>query len=83
MDSYTYEQAVEYLLSIPSFSGKNSFENTKDFISSLGRYEKMKNVIHVAGTNGKGSVCSVCPVSSSKGRIQCGDVYISTPCINK
>lgn len=58
MDSYTYEQAVEYLLSIPSFSGKNSFENTKDFISSLGRYEKMKNVIHVAGTNGKGSVCS-------------------------
>ena len=54
MDSYTYEQAVEYLLSIPSFSGKNSFENTKDFISSLGRYEKMKNVIHVAGTNGKG-----------------------------
>lgn len=83
MDSYTYEQAVEYLLSIPSFSGKNSFENTKDFISSLGRYEKMKNVIHVAGTNGKGSVCSYVQSVLLKAGYRCGDVYISTPCINK
>lgn len=55
---YTYEESVEYLYSIPAFAGKNSFENTRDFMHELGQFEDMDNVIHVAGTNGKGSVCS-------------------------
>lgn len=58
MENYTYEQAVEYLYKIPTFAGKNSFENTKEFLHELGGFEKLNNVIHVAGTNGKGSVCS-------------------------
>lgn len=58
MEKYTYVQAVEYLLKIPSFAGKNTFENTKSFLHELGCYEKMENVIHIAGTNGKGSVCA-------------------------
>lgn len=56
--NYTYGQAVEYLYKIPAFAGKNTFESTKEFMHELGAYENMKNVIHVAGTNGKGSVCS-------------------------
>lgn len=55
---YTYHDAVEYLCKIPSFASKNTFENTRDFMHELGKFEEMKNVIHVAGTNGKGSVCS-------------------------
>jgi len=56
--NYTYDSAVEYLYRIPLFAGKNTFENTKDFLHELGSFEEMKNVIHVAGTNGKGSVCA-------------------------
>ncbi len=58
MSVYNYEQAVEYLLKIPAFAKKNSFDNTKSFFHELGKFEKLNNVIHVAGTNGKGSVCA-------------------------
>lgn len=53
-----YAEAVEYILNIPMFSKKTSKENTKKLLESLGNPEKDKKIIHVAGTNGKGSVCS-------------------------
>lgn len=53
-----YEEAVEYLLKIPRFSKKTSGENLEEILKRLGNpQEKMKS-IHVAGTNGKGSVCA-------------------------
>lgn len=54
----TYEQAVEYLLEIPKFTGKNSLEDTKAFLQKLSCPEKNQKIIHIAGTNGKGSVCA-------------------------
>lgn len=54
----TYEQAVEYLLDIPKFTGKNSLEETKTFLQKLSNPEKNQKIIHIAGTNGKGSVCA-------------------------
>ena len=53
-----YEQAVEYLLEIPKFTGKNSLEDTKAFLQKLSDPEKNQKIIHIAGTNGKGSVCA-------------------------
>ena len=54
----TYEQAVEYIMETPKFTSKNSMEDTKAFLRKLGSPEKELKIIHVAGTNGKGSVCA-------------------------
>lgn len=54
-----YTEAVEYVLGIPKFSkGKTSPEDLKVFLAALGNPEEGQQVIHVAGTNGKGSVCA-------------------------
>lgn len=57
-DIKTYEEAVEYLLNIPRFTSKNSMEDTKAFLARLGNPDRQMKIIHVAGTNGKGSVCA-------------------------
>lgn len=54
----TYEEAVDYIESVPKFTTKNKPENTIEMIRRLGRPERNMKVIHVAGTNGKGSVCA-------------------------
>ena len=53
-----YTEAVEYILSVPKFTKKNKMENTIELMERLGRPERDLKVIHVAGTNGKGSVCA-------------------------
>jgi len=53
-----YRKAERYLLDIPRFAGKNTLEDTKAALKMLGNPERAKTVIHVAGTNGKGSVCA-------------------------
>lgn len=53
----TYDEAVSYLLDIPKFTKKNTMEDTKAFLKELNLPLEHKKIIHVAGTNGKGSVC--------------------------
>ena len=53
-----YEEAVEYILSVPKFTKKNKLENTVELMERLGRPDRNLKIIHVAGTNGKGSVCA-------------------------
>lgn len=53
-----YEEAVEYLLQIPKFSKKTSKENLLELLNRLGNPQEQMKTIHVAGTNGKGSVCA-------------------------
>ncbi len=54
----TYEEAVRYIDEIPKFTKKNTLENTKILVERLGNPERSMKIIHVAGTNGKGSVCA-------------------------
>ena len=54
----TYQEATEFILSIPKFTSKNKPEHTRLFLQYLGHPERHFKVIHVAGTNGKGSVCA-------------------------
>lgn len=58
MENWTYEAAVEEILHAPRFKEIPSVENMKQYLSYLGHPEKEFCVIHVAGTNGKGSTCS-------------------------
>lgn len=60
-NEFNYNNAVEYILNIPRFTKKNPLENTAEFLNELNidkDSEKIK-IIHVAGTNGKGSVCAM------------------------
>lgn len=54
----TYEEAVNYIESTPKFTKKNGPDNTIELVRRLGHPERRMKVIHVAGTNGKGSVCA-------------------------
>lgn len=54
----TFEQAVNYIYDTPKFTTKNSLEDTRAFLHKLGDPDRQMKIIHVAGTNGKGSVCA-------------------------
>lgn len=54
----TYQEAEKYILDVPKFTKKNGLDNTRELIRELGNPEKSMKIIHVAGTNGKGSVCA-------------------------
>lgn len=53
-----YEEAVAYIEETPKFTTKNSLEHTKECLRRLGNPQNNFKVIHVAGTNGKGSTCA-------------------------
>lgn len=53
-----YQEAVEYLLNIPKFAGKTSHENLRGYLRLLGNPQEQIPTVHIAGTNGKGSVCA-------------------------
>ena len=47
---------TDYIYNIPKFSKKSSLANTRIMLDRIGFDENSKKIIHVAGTNGKGSV---------------------------
>lgn len=53
-----FEEARKYIDGIPKFVKKNTMEDTKAFYRKLSCPCADTRVIHVAGTNGKGSVCA-------------------------
>ncbi len=53
-----YTEAVEYIENVPKFAKKNKPENTLELIRRIGHPERGMKIVHVAGTNGKGSVCA-------------------------
>lgn len=54
----TFEEAEAYLNETPRFTTKNTMEDTRAFLHRLGDPDREMKIIHVAGTNGKGSVCA-------------------------
>ena len=50
-----YRETVEYILSIPLFAQKIGTENLASLLERLGNPQDKSKVIHIAGTNGKGS----------------------------
>lgn len=53
-----YEEAVAYINDTPRFTKKNTLENTRKVLEYMGHPERRMKLIHVAGSNGKGSVCA-------------------------
>lgn len=54
----TYDEAVAYLLDIPKFTKNKNEDNLRRILDRLGNPDRDFKVIHVAGTNGKGSTCA-------------------------
>ena len=54
----TMRECEDFLNTIPGFTDKHSLEDTRRFLEYLGDPSQNIKIIHVAGTNGKGSVCS-------------------------
>lgn len=54
----SFQEAENYINEIPRFAGKNSVEDTARLLSMVGCDRLPAKIVHVAGTNGKGSVCS-------------------------
>ena len=52
-------QAEEYLEKIPMWTReKHSLTDIRAFLHEMGDPDRKLSIIHVAGTNGKGSVCA-------------------------
>lgn len=58
MNVMSYDEACNLINDLPKFTTKHTIEESKSFLDSIGNPEKDMRVIHVAGTNGKGSVCT-------------------------
>ena len=68
----TYGAAVNYINATPKFTTKNSMEDTARFWERLGYPAKNSKILHIAGTNGKGSVCAYLSSVLQKAGISCG-----------
>ena len=53
-----YEQALTYAEKLGEFSYDFDLTRIRNFLEKLGNPQDKIKVIHVAGTNGKGSVCA-------------------------
>jgi dihydrofolate synthase/folylpolyglutamate synthase len=55
----SYKEALAWLYSLQRFGVKLGLENVRRLIAELGIDLALARVIHIAGTNGKGSVCAM------------------------
>lgn len=53
-----YHEAMEYMNSVNQYGSVLGLENTKELLKRLGNPQDKLRFVHVAGTNGKGSVCT-------------------------
>lgn len=73
----TYREAEEYLNGLPRFTAKHSLADTQRCLDALGAPDRRMRILHVAGTNGKGSVC--CYLSSILRCAGCRTALFTSP----
>jgi len=54
----SFEEAEKYLNDTPRFTVKHTIKETREFLELMGSPDRNMKIIHVAGTNGKGSTCA-------------------------
>ena len=55
----TYKESIEYIHSFLTFGIKLGLERIEAMLEELGNPQDYLRFIHVAGTNGKGSTCTM------------------------
>ena len=67
------QEAWDQIEAIPGYARKkSSLLKVREFLGLLGEPDREFQVIHVAGTNGKGSVCAVLTSMIREAKIPCG-----------
>lgn len=72
MKSYSYTDAVAYIDNLVRFTVKHSNEHTRMCLARLGHPEEKFLTIHIAGTNGKGSVSAFLAAVLARAGRKCG-----------
>lgn len=70
------DEALNYIHSTNKFGSKLGLDNIRELLKRLGNPEKKLKIIHVAGTNAKGSVCTMLSNILKKSGYKTG-LYIS------
>ena len=55
----TYSEYINWLEAVPMYGKKDGFHNMEKLLARFGDPQDQIPVIHVAGTNGKGSCCAM------------------------
>ena len=55
----TYQEAIDFMIQSYTRGKKQGFEAMRAVLAEMGEPQRNLRVIHVAGTNGKGSVCAM------------------------
>lgn len=53
-----YNEAMQYMESVSKYGSVLGIENTRELLRRIGNPQERLHFVHVAGTNGKGSVCT-------------------------
>ncbi|MDX2480180.1 MAG: folylpolyglutamate synthase/dihydrofolate synthase family protein [Desulfuromusa sp.] len=56
--AHNYRDSLEYLYTLQFFGIKLGLENTRELLSRVGNPQERLRIIHIAGTNGKGSTAA-------------------------
>lgn len=78
-----YREAVDYLYALghETLAMKLGLENIRGLVAALGRPDEHYRIVHVAGTNGKGSFCAMLSAILSHAGIRTG-VFTSPHLVN-
>ncbi len=71
-----YDEALQYIWSIKKFTNKTDLKTMQVMMRELNHPQRKLKVIHVAGTNGKGSVCNYIAASLQAAGYRTG-LYLS------
>ena len=55
----TYNEAVKKINSLLVFGSRPGLERINELVERIGSPDKKLKFVHIAGTNGKGSVCAM------------------------
>ena len=73
MEYITMQEVWDQIEAIPGYARKkSSLLKVREFLGLLGEPDREFQVIHVAGTNGKGSVCAFLTSMIREAKIPCG-----------
>ena len=67
-----YREALAWLYAAQTFGIKLGLENTRRLMAAAGSPHERLEFIHMAGTNGKGSVCAMIDAVLREGGMRCG-----------
>ncbi|MEM0897402.1 MAG: folylpolyglutamate synthase/dihydrofolate synthase family protein [Verrucomicrobiota bacterium] len=67
-----YQEEIDWLYGVQMLGVKLGLDNMRRLLEAMGNPERKMKVVHVAGTNGKGSVCALAEAMLRAGGVRTG-----------